>query len=238
VILSHHMQLAVRFTLAVLLSSPVIAQSRPDAAEILKRVGQTYIAVKQYQLESEGTERSGGTAPSHMTLAVKPPNKYRMEGTVLLSGDASDFGDTVIICDGSLVWFYVRKTNQYASFPLSEVTTDAPGDLGDLRPEEIDLFVMDRFRHAADFIEGAKYLREEAVDLAGKKVDCYVVAIPEKREIPASTWWVAKSSYHVVRNDDAESSTVFTTIKLNQPLPDELFTFKPPPAAGKLEMHR
>lgn len=75
------------------------------------------------------------------------------------------------------------------------------------------------------------------IDLAGKKVDCYVLAIPEKSEIPASTWWVAKNSYYVVRNDDAESSKVFTTIKLNEPLPDELFTFQPPPGAGKLEMH-
>ena len=235
---SHHMQLAARFALAALLSGAAVGQTRPDAAEILRKVSQTYAAVKQYQLESEGTERNRGAAPSRMKLAVKPPNRYRMEGMVPLGGDASDFGDTVIVCDGSFVWFYVGKTNQYASFPLGEATADAPGDLGDLRPEAIDLFIFARFRHAADFIDGSKFLREEVIDLAGRRVDCYVLAIPPKSELPAPTWWVAKNSYQVVRRDDAESSTVFSTIKLNEPLPDELFTFKPPPGAGKLEMHR
>ncbi len=155
-----------------------------------------------------------------------------------LTGDDSASNDTVIICDGSVVWIYLRKSSQYASFPLAELTPDAAGDLGDLRPEAMDEFFMTRYRRAADFSGGAKFLREEAIDLAGSKVDCYVVAVSKKGSQFAYTWWVDKNSYHIVREDHADSSTVFTTIKLNEPLPDEFFTFKPPPGAGKLEMHR
>lgn len=115
--------------LATLLSGAAVGQSRPDSAEILRKVSQTYAAVKQYLLESEGTQRHGVDGPGHMKLAVKLPNRYRMEGMVPLSGDASDFGDSVIVCDGSLIWFYIRKTNQYASFPLSEATAGAPETL-------------------------------------------------------------------------------------------------------------
>ncbi len=238
VIRSQNMQLAGRFALATLLAGAAVAQTQPDAAEILKQVGQTYAAVQQYQLESEGTERNGGDGTGRMKLAVKLPNRYRMEGMVPLNGDALNFGDMVIVCDGSLIWFYLPKTNQYGSYPLSEATADAPGDLGDLRPEAIDLFFLDWFRRATDFIDGSKLLREEAIDFAGKKVNCFVITVPEKRDNSASTWWVDKDSYQVVRMDTAESSAVFTTVKLNESLPDELFTFKPPPGAGKLEMHR
>jgi outer membrane lipoprotein-sorting protein len=46
---------------------------------------------------------------------------------------------------------------------------------------------------------------------------------------------VDQQRFLILREDDAGSSSVFTTIKLGQPLPDELFEFKPPPGARKIE---
>ncbi len=102
----------------------------------------------------------------------------------------------------------------------------------------MDQFAMTRYRRAADFIEGAKFLREEAIELAGTKVDCYVVAVPVQGSASLYTWWVDKQRHRILREDDSVSSAVFTTIKLNEPLPDELFTFTPPPGARKLETNR
>jgi len=42
------------------------------------------------------------------------------------------------------------------------------------------------------------------------------------------TWWIDKKNSHVVREDSATTSTIFTTIKLGQALPDKLFKFEPP----------
>jgi outer membrane lipoprotein-sorting protein len=233
------MRLAIRFALFSLVLRAAVAQTQPNAAEILKKVSETYEAVSQYEIVTEATGRGADATSGHMLLAFRPPNRYRMEGAISgLTGDAAAFGEPVVICDGSVVWFYLRKSNQYASFPLRELTHDAPGDLGDLRPEAVDQFVMVRYRRASAFIEGAKVLREEAIDLAGTKVDCYVIAVPEKGEFPASTWWVDKQGYRILREDDAESSTVFTTVKFNEALPDDLFKFTPPPGARKLEMNR
>jgi outer membrane lipoprotein-sorting protein len=130
------MRPAFGLALFVLTLGAAVAQTQPDFAAILRKVGDTYKAASQYEIESEYTGRGAETTSAHMLLAFKPPNKYRMAGSISgLSGDAPAFGEPVIICDGSVVWFYLQESNQYASVPLSEMTPDAAGDLGDIRSE-------------------------------------------------------------------------------------------------------
>ena len=93
-----------------------------------------------------------------------------------------------------------------------------------------------RFRGAADL--PGTFLREEALEINGTKADCYVVSA--QVTIPAEgtslhTWWIEKKSNHIVREDDEGSSVVFTTIKLNEPPPNDLFKFVPPPGARKVD---
>ena len=173
------MRLAIRFALAALALRAALAQGQPSAAEILKKVAETYKAASQYELVADATAGGARTAPTHMLLAVSLPNRYRMEGALPgLSGGDSEFTDAVIVCDGTAIWMYLRKSNQYVSIPLSGLHPDGPGDLGDLRPEVMDQSAMMRYRGAADFAERAKFLREEAIEIAGAKVECYVVAVP------------------------------------------------------------
>ena len=40
--------------------------------------------------------------------------------------------------------------------------------------------MMWRYRGATDFVEGAKFLREETIEIAGFKLDCYVVTVLPK----------------------------------------------------------
>ena len=84
---------------------------------------------------------------------------------------------------------------------------------------------MSAYRDAAD--SPAEFIREEK--------SCYFVKVTPKYISTVQTWWIDKASYHVVRVDDDDSSVVFTTIKLNEPLPDDLFKFTPPPGAKKVE---
>jgi hypothetical protein len=91
---------------------------------------------------------------------------------------------------------------------------------------------------AADSIDGARVLREEAVRLAGAIVDCWVVSLPQRKNGTAYTWWVDKQLGRIVHEDDAGSSTRFTTIQLSGALPDDLFRFAPPAGARKLDKPR
>jgi outer membrane lipoprotein-sorting protein len=233
------MRLAIRFAIAALALRAAVAQGQPQVADILTKVGETYKAANEYEFVTDGAYNDGSTAPMHALIAFKPPNQYRMEAAIPgLSGDASAWSESVIVCNGFLIWLYLPKSNQYASFPLSALGPNIPSDFGGLGPEAIDEVAMGPIRRAVNFIKGAKLLREETIELAGAKLNCYVVSIPQKGEVSANTWWVDKQTYRVMRVDDDKSSNGFTVLKLNETLPDDLFTFTPPAGAHKLEMHR
>ena len=220
------------FGLFALSLSIAFAQSPPNAADILKKVGETYKSATQYEFIANITVQ--GVA-SHMLFAFKAPDHYRMEGNFPGLG----YGEAVIVDDGSAVWLYAPKTNQYGSFVASQLTADAPGDLGDLRPEALDYFMMTLFRDASNLAKDAKVLREESITVAGIKTGCFVVATsPSSNDASGSfTLWVDKKTYHVLREDSGGTSMVFTTIKLGERLPDDLFKFVPPAGANKVEMH-
>ncbi|HTA69548.1 MAG TPA: hypothetical protein VK776_14765 [Bryobacteraceae bacterium] len=93
---------------------------------------------------------------------------------------------------------------------------------------------MWRYRHAEDFTKGAKFLREESIEITGAKIACFVLTVAPSGKLEY-TWWVDKQKYRVLREDDAGNRAVFTSIRLNEPIRDELFKFEPPPGAKKLE---
>jgi outer membrane lipoprotein-sorting protein len=104
------------------------------------------------------------------------------------------------------------------------MTPDPAGDARGLKAGGVDHDTMSILRDAAD--SPADFIREET--------GSYVVQVTPKDHSPVQTWWIDKANYHVVRIDDDESSIVFTTIKLNEPLPNDLFKFTPPPGAKKI----
>jgi outer membrane lipoprotein-sorting protein len=232
----------IRLGLLTLLLHAASAQPQPDVAEILRKVSETYKAASQYEFVVDlkvRDEETGKPTTGHALFAFKSPNRYRAEGAIPgMSADLAAFGQAVIVHDGSAVWVYLPKSNQYTSIPISAMTADAPGDLGDLRPEAMDNFMMGRYRGAAQFAQGAKFLREEAIGVAGAQTDCYVLSISQKQGGPAYTWWVDRKRYVILREDLAGSSSVFTAIKLSEQLPDDLFKFEPPPGSRKLEIQR
>jgi len=225
----------------LLLVSAVCAEAQPDVGGILKKVSELYKGAAQYQIVAEtvGHKSEPQTADNsgRALFAFKPPNRYRMEGAIPgADRDAPELsGGVVIVDDASSVWFYMPKANQYGSFPASALTADAPGDLGDLRPAAVDHFIMYRYR-TADLNEETKYLRDETIDYAGAKVDCYVVSVSQRKGGFTCTWWVDKKSFLILREDDADSSVVFTSIKLNESLPDDLFKFVPPAGAQEIKI--
>lgn len=228
----------IRLGLFALLLQTAWAQTPPDVSEILKKVGETYKASSRYEFEIDATGREGANGARttfHTHIAFSAPNKYRMEGALPgLSVQDTDLSDGIMIHDGSTLWFYLPKSNQYASIPAARITADAPGDLGDMMPEAVDHFLMWRYRSAGDFVKGAKFLREESIEIVGAKVACFVLTVAPDSKLEY-TWWVDKQTYRIVREDDAGNSAVFTSIRLNEPIRDELFKFTPPRGAQKME---
>jgi len=225
----------IRCMPCVVVAFATAARAQPDVASILNRISQTYKAVSNYELIANVTVRQAGarTNPSgHVLFAFRHPNEYRME-TAMPGTESSDatLEKMTIVDDGVTVWSYLPDSNEYDALPASELTDGTAGDHGDLRPASMDNFMMWRYRSASDFIAGAKILRDEAIELAGGKVDCYVVTVSTK--MGPYTWWVDKQNFYVLREDSTGSSSVFTTVKLNGPLPDDLFKFQPPPGARK-----
>jgi outer membrane lipoprotein-sorting protein len=232
---------ATRIALYGLFLHPVLAQTQPNVAEILRKVSQTYKAAANYEFVADATVRTDGANKgwsSHLLFAFVSPNRYRMEGA--FPGMGSDDpvpGKALMVHDGSTLWFYFPESNQYVTFKASDLTNDAPGDQGDVAPAAMDHFMMWRYRGAAGFSD-ARFLRDETLEFAGAKVDCYVVTVAQKSGGYAYTWWVDKQDSRILREDNAESSTVYTTVNLDKPLPDELFKFEPPPGARKVENQR
>ena len=98
--------------------------------------------------------------------------------------------------------------------------------------------MMGHYRSAPNFTAGAKFLREEEIEVASVKIACYVLTFSPSLHEPAVTWWIDKDRYVVRRSEQAGTTTVFTTVKLGEPLAPELFQFVPPPGAKKLDLHQ
>jgi outer membrane lipoprotein-sorting protein len=219
------MRSAIMLAMALLVLPAARAQTPPDLKAVLKKVSEIYKAATQYEFIGDATCRAEplhGTQSVRMLIALRMPDKYRIMVADPCPGPLNrDMAEALIVFDGSLLWTYSRQTNLYSSVP---VTALAPGDLSHLGPNAVDHETMSAYRDATD--SPADFIREEN--------GSYVVRITPKDHSSAQTWWIDKTNYHVVRVDDDQSSVVFTTIKLNEPLPDDLFIFTPPPGAKNI----
>lgn len=210
-----------------LLTHAAVAQPQPDVAEILKNVGETYQAATEYEFVIDGTmpADNGTEASFHMLFAFKPPNKYRMEGA--MPGMGFGPGESIAVHDGVNLWLYMPKENQYGSIPGEKLTAGAPGDLGDASPEFLNMAFRKGF---GEMMKGATLVREENVVVNGISPPCYLF------ETRNGTFWVDKRRYVILQADTGQARIVFTSVKLNEPLPDDLFKFEPPTGAKRVDV--
>lgn len=225
------MRSATILGLSLLLLPAVRAQTQPDIAAVVRRVSQFYKDATQFEFIGEGTCRGQEArtgAPFHLLFAFRPPNRYRAESNAsCLKPGEPDPGEALRINDGPTLWGYAQKENQYFSVPAEL--------LDGKKSDSVGQATMSRYRSIADVAGQVKLVREETLSYGASKVACYVVLVPKRENTGAEIWWIDKATYHVVRIDGDESSIVFTAVKLNESLPDDLFRFTPPPGAKKLD---
>jgi outer membrane lipoprotein-sorting protein len=232
------------FTILLGLCVPLmqtLAQTQPDPIEILKEVTETYKNVAQYELESTTTFRNADTGQEtsgSMRFVYRSPDKYteEMKGSPLaalaaLIGQRSDsvIDEIVTVYDGSNLWAFNPKANEYRVYAVPNLPRDS-------RPEDADLYMgIGSYRHASQVFGNSKFVREDRVDAGGGPADCYVLETASTQQL----LWVDKKSHHVLRVDSSAPeigsvSMVFKTVRLDEPLSDDTFKFKPPPNARKL----
>ncbi len=105
-------------------------------------------------------------------------------------------------------------------------------------------------------LKQATILDEEDVEIEGTKIPCYVVQAEyaqskEEAEAPPSikTYWIDKGRFVVLRESlqyhvdsrtfgppaDIKLTSSLTKVRLNEPVPDDLFVFTPPDGAKETE---
>jgi outer membrane lipoprotein-sorting protein len=225
------MRTAIQVCLFILSYAAAFPQSKPDGRTILKKVGETYQSVSQYELEIVSSGRDPKTKQNVSTsiwAAFGAPDKYRLEGRGP-NPDNPDLEAAVMIFDGSRLWAYAPKLNVYKLYDKS----DLPGGTDMLHTEYSIGFGV--YRKAAENAS-AKFLREESLAVDGGTRDCFVIVARGPKS--SLDLWIDKSTYYVLRAVAADSSELeYRAIKVNEPFPQDRFTFDPPPGARKLDKH-
>jgi outer membrane lipoprotein-sorting protein len=137
--------------------------------------------------------------------------------------------ESLVVADGRYLWMYSPRLNQYARTQLDESAIETIKYAASLGPYQGN-------------VDEAKFLREETVEVGGAKIDSYVLQVTRLlRETAVNTWWIDKKRYIVVRDDvvrnplnaDIRGRTVWDPTKLNEPIPDDVFSFTPPTDAQR-----
>lgn len=233
--MNHCWAVASLVMLTLMLIAPVaMAQTAPDVRDILRSVGETYGNAKQYRFAVAETGEDQGL----IQIAVQKPNRFHFETDQQVPGGEDRFGPMTMVSDGNAVWNYASGLQQYTkkstSLPLAD--TEPP----DVTPEtfvlQAETVFITRYVRLATAVDHAKVLRQENFQNA----ECYVIELqaplPGFRD--TYTWWVDKIRHVVLREDTQPDSprrrpsrSVFSVARIDEPLPEELFHFTPPPGA-------
>lgn len=225
-----------------LLFATLLAQAQPaatlDAAAILKRVSETYAHPKQYDFAAKAEPRaSSGKGPFSFRIAVKSPDRVRTELRGSMAAELLGFeSDLLTVVDGQFTWTYTSKPSQY-----SRETGGPMGESPRAYVSTVERLFFQRYRAFTEFAERAAILQNEAIEAGGgpdgSKVECFVILIkPESPRFPGEfTWWVDKKRFLVLREDSDEGRIVYDVAKFDEPIADEVFTFKPLAGAKQVE---
>ena len=234
---------------AVLLLVAVAGHSAtPDAKALLNQSRDALNSYKSYVVEQHLTVDAKGTMTTHIDMPVKlaasKPGKLRIESN-------GQLGATLIVSDGENTWMYLSAFKQYtktpaASSPEALLKSITPG-IGQM---------MEQFK-TKDPYRSAKIIAEEPVQVAGKRIECYVVEatmdtinLPGSMKLSGSVQklWIDKTTKLTVKMTSSATveggpmpgpievtqSIEMTSFQLNQPVPDSVFTFTPPEGAKEV----
>ena len=237
--------------LLLLLTLAIPPQTQPvappkDALALLNEVSQRYADAKSYHIEAveertSTNELSRSWQKEFMTAIVMADGRYRYEGH-------SGVGTVIYVSDGIHAWDYLPDEKVYTERPAAnedKQRVHVPEEITALNAKSMASVLARR----ADVLKSATFLPDEAISIAGKNADCYVVRGDFKvqhaglsREL---TIWIDKSRRVIVKTlereqplstgvvnghiqSTTESTITYTGVELNRENPASSFTFVAP----------
>jgi len=223
------------------------AAQLPDAEALMKQVDDAHRGFTSLQYEAETTsERIGegrqGNAPIKSTtlFASAKPGKIRTEttrqGMRFINGS-----------DGETMWTYEPVRKQYTITNASALAAETQQSNSPAGPRPNI---------------SRKTLREETIEIDGQKYDCWVVEtrmseFPVRRPLTdvqikvtdvVTTYWIDKKLMIIRQSTNTSKQqipgrpefqslqkTFYRNLKVNEAIPDSMFTFVPPPDARRVE---
>jgi peroxiredoxin/outer membrane lipoprotein-sorting protein len=211
----------MRFVLSCLLLPFALFGETDTARAILERTATTYREARSYQIEIRSLRTLSGdgrVSESRIDVAEARPGKWRWEG-----------GGELRVSDGQALWTYRPERGEYTA---AEVGTTKPAPIVAL--EQIN-----------EDVTAADIAREETLQIAGKPVDCYVIQV-ERREWPAgidpatsfAMYRIDKKTFVVHKQveytPNSAHTLLYSFLKWNEAVPEELFAFHPPEGSKKV----
>lgn len=266
-------QLALAIITLIALTGLLLAQTQPapnaalkgDAQEILKKAGEAYRNLKTYHFEGV-TVVEMKMEGMYMRMEVPIVQAAGKSGQSRLEMRGPFMLRSTTVSDGQTTWTYIGLLNQYTKKPVaaSKENDDTniaaqglgPGLFGHSPATSL------LFAEIADKVKSACLLREEAVNIGGQSVNCYVVEVeydPASKLFEANSspkiYWIDKARSIVLRRTskelpegsakesplamfggfDVTETTTISVAWINEPLPDSLFVFTPPAGAKEVE---
>lgn len=225
-----------------LLAPAVLAQSQPDLAGILSKVSETYANAKQFRF----TIKKSGEESGVLQIAVKKPNRFRFEADGRVIDGADAFSNVTMVSDGGSAWNYFAEQQQYTrkKITLPLLDTEPPAISPETFVLQAETIFLTRYAELAKALDHARYLRRETLQAESGSVNCYVIELtaPRPGYRDTYTWWVDPQRYLVLREDTkpatprrSVSSVIYTVAAIDEPIPDEVFRFTPPPGAKQVD---
>jgi peroxiredoxin/outer membrane lipoprotein-sorting protein len=236
--------------LFLLLASSAAAQVDDSAGKLLSAVGERYASLESFFFEAVEVTRTRSGAFERSTrnrvvTALDSKGRSRIE-----FDDGSSGGVTVF--DGETTWAYFPYLKKYSRF--SGTPLQGAGDPGKSRGLDFSAVAQrytGRYRGAGDGLIAAKAVRSEAVEVAGRSLDCQVIeaqyrtpqGVVEGKVL--RTYWVDPETKLIVREQSTASMKPpnletavevrqvieFHQAQAGQSLPASLFSFQPPAGA-------
>lgn len=230
-----------------ILQSSSLAQKQ-EGLDWVGKISRTYSSLSSYYIEAisindQQQDESRDLTENPVVLAQARPGKRRLELK-------SPFMGASVVSDGKTTWHYMAQGHQYSKGPASEDNKEQNPFL----PQNY----VEQYAKLADEVDVARLAGNDTISFEGKAVECAVVEYIVKASGPKATgtkappqWhklWIDKSRFLVLQESWSEPpmdfmgiemkssrKIVFKTIRINEPVPDSVFSFVPPKNALEVE---
>ncbi|MGB9123529.1 MAG: redoxin family protein [Candidatus Angelobacter sp.] len=230
-----------------ILQSSSLAQKQ-EGLDWINKISRTYSSLSSYYIEAisindEQQDESRELTENPVVLAQAQPGKRRLELK-------SPFMGASVVSDGRITWHYMAQGHQYSKGPASEDSKEQNPFL----PQNY----VEQYAKLAGEVDVARLAGNDTISFEGKAVECAVVEYIVKASGPKATdtkappqWhklWIDKSRFLVLQESWSEPPMdfmgiemkssrriIFKTIRINEPVPDSVFSFVPPKNALEVE---